>query len=163
MDVFSAASEAVRQRKISPTQSPRRAMARTTPQNRHGIWSDIISCSGPEYFGNSSGAPNTNIQTVQRPKGRFDMGCLPGLPGFRSRITGDQFRRYSLPVLGGDTGHCPLCGVMFFLCDQLSSIRPRTCNKYRNRARRSLVTLRYAGTDRVSVYRASIIDITVGS
>ena len=44
----------------------RRAMARTTPQNRHGIWSEIISCSGPEYFGNSSGAPNTNDSTSER-------------------------------------------------------------------------------------------------
>ena len=26
---------------------------------------------------------------VQRPKGRIDMGCLPGLPGFRSRIVRD--------------------------------------------------------------------------
>ena len=64
----------------------RRAMARTTPR------------TGTEYGQKLSPVPVRNIlvivperpiQTVQRPKGRIDMGYLPGLPGFRSRMVWD--------------------------------------------------------------------------
>ena len=73
-----------------------------------GQWPVPPPSTGTEYGQELSPVPARNILvivperpilTVQRPKGRIDMGYLPGLPGFRSRRPEQETNSGNIPCL----------------------------------------------------------------